>query len=158
MILQPLTSQTLYLAASLYREGVSWMPYSVTDISQEVAEHLLSTPTNAVWYTLLHNTNILGLAGYENIRWIDQVAEPYIAISLSERQKGLGYTMGCMLRDIGFNNLNLRRIQSIVLADSPSRHILTKMNFKEEGKLTNLRYKDGKYVDGIMYSLLRNTI
>jgi RimJ/RimL family protein N-acetyltransferase len=53
--------------------------------------------------------------------------------------------------------MNLQRIELTVLEDnSRAKHVYEKNGFVYEGRKRNAVFKDGKFVDMLMYSILRN--
>ena len=55
-----------------------------------------------------------------------------------------------------FNNMNLQRVELTVLDNNTrAKHLYEKCGFTYEGRKRKAKYKDGKFVDMLMYSILR---
>lgn len=69
---------------------------------------------------------------------------------------GLAFEASVMLIDYGFNTLNLNKITNDVFPNNESIiALLKKMGFKEEGRLKQHYFHQGKFKDVVIYSLLR---
>lgn len=56
-----------------------------------------------------------------------------------------------------FNNMNLQRVELTVLEDNTrARHLYEKCGFVYEGKKRKAKYKNGKFVDMLIYSILKS--
>jgi RimJ/RimL family protein N-acetyltransferase len=143
-------------ASRLYQEGAEWMTYTVPSIPQAVAVQALVAP-DSVWYVLEAGGKVVGLGGYERVRWIDRVAEPFIVVDAAHRRNGMGEALGRKVVEMGLNTLNLRRISTVVLEDSPSKHILDKCGFKCEGRMVGMRMRGGQPKDGLAYALVKES-
>ena len=99
---------------------------------------------------------ILGLVSLVAIDHLNQSAEFHIMIGNKENQgKGIGtYAVKEMLHH-AFYNLNLRRIELAVLEDNQrAQKLYEKVGFVREGVKRQAKYKHGKFVNMIIYSLL----
>lgn len=101
---------------------------------------------------------ILGLASLVSINHMNGSAEFHIMIgSSADRGKGMGtFAVKEMLRH-AFFNLNLHRIElSVVDGNERAKRLYEKVGFVYEGKKREARYKNGKYADMLMYSILKS--
>ena len=104
------------------------------------------------------NDKILGLISLTNIDFINRSAQLHIMIGLEEnRNKGLGtFALSEMLAH-AFYNMNLERVELTVLeSNKRAQHLYEKAGFVLEGRQRNALYKNGKFVDMLMYSILRS--
>lgn len=100
---------------------------------------------------------ILGLVSLISIDYINQTAELHIMVGNSRNQgKGIGsYALSAML-DHAFFNMNLRRIELTVLEDNTRAcHLYEKEGFVREGVKRKAKYKNGKWVNMFLYSILK---
>lgn len=100
---------------------------------------------------------ILGLVILTDIDQLNQSAEFHIMIGDEANQgKGIGtFAVKEILRH-AFYNLNLQRIELTVLeANVRAKHLYENCGFKYEGRKRKSNYKNGKFVDMLMYSILR---
>ncbi|MHA1684773.1 MAG: GNAT family N-acetyltransferase [Candidatus Heimdallarchaeaceae archaeon] len=99
----------------------------------------------------------LGTCGLHNISWVDRTAVLGIAIHNPRNlNKGYGTEAMRMLLRIGFDYLNLHRIELEVLEHNPRAiHVYKKVGFKEVGRRRQVRYLEGKYFDSIIMDILK---
>lgn len=147
------TEQHFELFKLLYAESLQWTTSSC-HVSVINYETVLLDPSS-VWRVYVKDDEVLGIAGFHSINMIDRSAEPLVGIIPAARKNGHGLAMSLELREFGFEDLNLRRIYSTVLSDSPSRAILEKTGFTHEATLQKARFRDGEYEDVLVYRLLR---
>jgi RimJ/RimL family protein N-acetyltransferase len=155
MKLIELDARGLEVAIGLYREGLDWAVTSQLHTnSDDVAKSAFVSP-GAIWRLAVgeQSGECIGLCGFENISPLDGVCEPYVAVSVKRR--GRGFEMGKVWCDFAFNVMNMRRIQSTVLFDAPSRKLLEKLEFKLEGTHRGMRFRNGEYVDTVTYALIK---
>ena len=70
--------------------------------------------------------------------------------------RGIGFFAVKEMLNHAFNNLNLQRVELFVLEDNKRAiHLYEKSGFKYEGRKRKARYKNGKFVDLFMYSILK---
>jgi len=100
---------------------------------------------------------IIGLISLTDISYLNQSAQLHIMIGESRyRGKGFGkFALNKMLYH-GFYNMNLQRIELMVLEDNVRAQALyEKMGFRQEGRKRRSCYKKGKFVDVLIYSILK---
>lgn len=100
---------------------------------------------------------ILGLVSLVSIDYMNQSAVFNIMIGDKNKQgKGIGSFAVKEMLNHAFNNLNLRRVELFVLEDNKRAiHLYEKSGFKLEGRKRKAKYKNGKFVDLLMYSILK---
>ena len=149
----PLEGKYLEQAVELYRLSASMAPYSIITCHPENALAAL-TAADAQFWIFMDQNMVVGLGGFERIRPIDGVAEPIICVSPIRRGSGIGWKIGQYLF-ARIQTLNLRRVQSIVCEDSPTRAFLVKLGFKQEGVLKAMRLREGKPIDGLLFGWVK---
>lgn len=100
---------------------------------------------------------LLGAVGLYDINQRHQRAT-WKTLRIPKKYQGLGlaFEASVMLIDYGFNTLNLNKITNDVFPDNQSIiRLLEKMGFKEEGRLKQHYFHQGKFKDVLVYSLLR---
>lgn len=103
------------------------------------------------------NDNIIGLVSLVSIDFLNQSAEFHIMIGNKENQgKGIGsYAVQAMLQH-AFLNMNLHRVElSVLESNKKAQCLYEKAGFTKEGVKRKAKYKNGKYVDLLLYALLR---
>lgn len=101
--------------------------------------------------------DILGLVSLVSIDHMNQSAEFHIMIGSKENQgKGLGAFAVTQMLHHAFDNLNLQRVELTVLEDNErARHLYEKTGFVQEGMKRAAKYKKGKFVNMLIYSILK---
>lgn len=101
--------------------------------------------------------DIVGLISLASINQLNQSADLHIMIGeASNQSKGIGTFAVKEILNHAFNNLNLNRVQLQVLEyNKKAIGLYEKLGFKVEGRRRQTVYKDGRFVDMIMYSILR---
>jgi RimJ/RimL family protein N-acetyltransferase len=138
---------------SLYRDVLPWAASTITVTSYSPESELMAP--NTLWRVFLDGDEQVGICGLKNLNLADRAGEPVVAIHPAHRRTGYGLSMSRQLIHLAFNELNLNRLCTIVLADALSIHLLEQTGFAREGQLRQARYKNGKYVDTLVYGLLR---
>lgn len=100
---------------------------------------------------------ILGLVSLACIDHLNQSAEFHIMIGDKINQgHGVGSFAITEMLSHGFNNLNLNRIELTVLdTNKRAQHVYEKIGFVHEGTKRYSKYKNGKFVDMHIYSILK---
>lgn len=100
---------------------------------------------------------IIGLVSLVNIDYMNQSCVFHIMIGNGENQgKGAGTYATEEMLNHAFNNLNIHRVELDVLADNMRAiHLYEKVGFIKEGTRRQCDFKNGKFVDMLMYSVLR---
>lgn len=133
--------------------------YINTDVDERWFEHYMGSRSNTVRCAIVKEDEdrILGLVSLVSVDYMNQCAEFHIMIGDKENQgKGIGtYAVNEMLHH-AFYNMNLYRIELTVLAENErAQKLYEKMGFVREGVKRKARYKNGKFVDMLVYSILR---
>ena len=100
---------------------------------------------------------ILGLVSLTSIDLLNQSAELQIMIGdVKNHNKGIGTFAVNGILHHAFNNLNLQRVELYVLCDNERAiHLYEKCGFSYEGKKRKSNYKNGQFVDLLIYSILK---
>lgn len=100
---------------------------------------------------------LLGAVGLYDINWRHQRATwKTLRIPKQYQGKGLAYEASKMLIEYGFYTLNLNKITSDIFPDNEGIiKVLSKLGFKEEGRLNDHYFHQGQFKDVAIYSLLR---
>lgn len=145
-------NEDIQRAVGMYILAEEWTPFSHLGISEQAAFDALSSP-NSFWRFLVDDSDkVIGLCGLEKINPLDKVAEPFIALIPAKQNSGLGLEAMTLIFDVAKRDLGFRRLQTTVLTDSPSRPFLEKLGATCEGILRKLRFKNGEYVDALLYA------
>ncbi len=101
---------------------------------------------------------ILGMVTLASIDHHNQSAELHIMIgNESDCNKGIGTFAVKGMLNHAFNNLNLHRVYLTALENNArARHLYEKVGFSCDGLLRDATFKNGKFVNMAMYSILKN--
>ena len=133
--------------------------YINLDVDAAWYENYLGNRGNAVRCAITNDESddILGLVSLVSIDYMNQSALFNIMIgNASNRGKGIGTFATNAILSHAFRNMNLRRIELFVLeSNERAIKLYEKCGFVYEGRKRAARYKEGKFVDLLMYSILR---
>jgi diamine N-acetyltransferase len=100
---------------------------------------------------------LIGNLAFTNIDWRNRSSE--FGIMIGDKtywDQGYGTEAVCLLVKHGFNTLNLNRIFLHVFENNPRAiRAYEKAGFVHEGRLRQAEYKDGKYIDVLVMSMLK---
>jgi diamine N-acetyltransferase len=104
------------------------------------------------------NWQLIGICGFGHIDWHNRNAE--FGINIGEKSywnKGYGTEAVRLLVKHGFNTLNLNRIFLHVFENNPRAiRAYEKAGFIHEGRERQAEFKNGKYIDVLRMSLLKD--
>lgn len=134
--------------------------YINSEVDARWFEAYMENRGNAVRCVIMEDGSdeILGLVSLVSINYIYQSAEFHIMIGDIQNQgRGVGtYAVNAMLKH-AFDNMNLQRVELSVLGDNErAKHLYEKCGFIYEGCKRKAIYKDGRFVDMLMYSILKS--
>lgn len=115
-------------------------------------------PGKAIFAVQTERGDLAGLAQLVNIDTIHRHAELGVSIGDADlRRQGLGKLAVEALMVFGFDDLNLRRIHLRVTADNAAAIALYQsVGFVEEGRLRGHYYRDGHYIDVLVFGRFRD--
>lgn len=133
--------------------------YINLDVDMKWFDGYMSNRGNAVRCAITkeNDDTILGLVSLVSINYMNQSAEFHIMIGDKENQgQGMGtFAVNEMLKH-AFYNMNLQRVELTVLEDNErARHLYEKCGFVYEGRKRQAKFKNGRFLDMLLYSILR---
>jgi ribosomal-protein-alanine N-acetyltransferase len=142
---------------SLYSEPV----YCTKQEVKELLDNYTSSYEKNDFYrwaiTLKETDECIGQIAYFLVDDHNHFAEIEYCIGSLFQRKGLATEATKAVIQYGFDQINLHKVQichkSINL---PSRKVIEKCGFTYEGTLRDFFYQDGKYIDRLYYSMLRD--
>ena len=107
---------------------------------------------------LVENNKYIGNIMLQDIDWINRSARvPVLIGDKSEWNKGYATEARMMMHKFAFEERNLERVYACVLENNtPSIKMHEKCGYKIEGVLRNSVYKNGRYYNQIVMSILRD--
>ncbi|HOF34563.1 MAG TPA: GNAT family protein [Spirochaetota bacterium] len=107
-------------------------------------------------YTIIYDKKIAGAVGIKINQHSQHVGEIGYFIDENFWNKGIASCAVKLIEQIGFNELNLERIEIMMIPDNiGSVRVAEKCNYKREGLLSNRIFNDGKYHDAYLYAKLK---
>jgi RimJ/RimL family protein N-acetyltransferase len=98
----------------------------------------------------------VGVCGLTSIDLINRRAEFSLYISPTDQGKGIGRKALKSLFYHGFNGLNLHVIWGESFEGNPARKMFRELGMVEEGIRRDFYYKNGKYINAVLYSITRD--
>ena len=140
--------------------AVNFGQYPLMVSSKNDLNWLYEPPKNMHRYAivLLENDALIGSISLHNIDHLNRNA--YIGIFIGgeeNRNNGYGAEAIRLILDYGFNTMNLHSINLTVHVDNYAGILCyKKVGFREVGRLPEVLFIDGKYVDKIYMSILES--
>lgn len=165
LYLREITEKDLPVLFAIFSNPYTMRYYGSDAIhSMEEAENLLLNFRKGFenkqvvrWGIALIETNeMIGTCGFHN--WAKRMGRVEIGYDLLEEAEGKGYMSEVLSTVIpfGFSELNLNRIGALIHQENtPSRKLVKKIGFQEEGLLREYAFAGGEYIDLIMHSVLK---
>lgn len=133
--------------------------YINSDVDEKWFQSYMASRDKTVRCAILKDDSdsILGLISLTSIDYMNQSAELHIMIGEKEnRGKGIGTFAVREMLYHAFFNLNLQRVELSVLEDNePAQRLYEKAGFVCEGLKRRAKYKNGKFLNLKIYSILR---
>ena len=99
---------------------------------------------------------LIGIAGHYRIQWEHFRSEIGYMFLPECHGKGIATEMLKLLIDYGFDEMNMHSIEAVIEpANIGSARVLEKNGFVKEAHLIENEYFDGRFVDSVIYSLLK---
>lgn len=133
--------------------------YINLEVDQKWFDSYMNSRNNQVRCAIVEENEdtILGMVSLVSINQINQSAEFHIMIGDESNQgKGIGTFAVKEMLNHAFYNMNLNRVELTVLeSNKRAIHLYEKNGFVYEGCKRKTRFKGGKFVNMLMYSILR---
>lgn len=136
-------------------------PFRYININVDINwfEHYMLNRSETVRCAIVKNCDdkILGLVSLTSVDYMNQSAELHIMIGDKENQgQGIGTFAVSKMLFHAFNNMNLQRIELTVLdSNKIAQHLYKKIGFVLEGTKRKAKFKNGEFVNILLYSVLK---
>jgi hypothetical protein len=100
-------------------------------------------------------TPLVGVCGLTSIDWVNRRAEFSLYIDPDRQKDGLGKAALQTLLHHGFMTLGLNCIWGETFDLNPAAKLFEGLGFIKEGSRRDFYYRDGRFIDAHLYSLLR---
>lgn len=132
--------------------------YINIEVDEQWFDNYMSNRSSTVRCAIVDSKDvIIGLISLTSINSINQSAQLHIMIGDCENQgKGIGTIAIKGMVEHAFNNLNLHRIELLVLeSNKRAQRVYEKVGFKREGIKRKAVYKSSRFIDLYLYAILR---
>lgn len=136
--------------------------YVSSEMEKEWVHQKMMNNTKDIYLSICINDESKEMIGYASVNDIDLVNRSAhgggIVIGDAAYQDGqVKHEVGIKMRELAFDHLNLNRLTGSCLAEHKvSKIMMEACGYKLEGIQRQAIYKDGKYHDSLLYSLLRD--
>lgn len=134
------------------------IPQTKEEVDKTFSDYEKNEESDVFAVKLKENSQIIGIAGLDDIVKENKVATLFIGIGDKNfRGNGYGKEALNLLLDYGFMELDFHRIQLNVLEfNNAAIALYEKAGFKKEGVLREFVLRDGKRYDLYLYGLLKS--
>jgi len=127
----------------------------LTDADMDAWKERIKAP-DIQMFGIYANYNDAGTCGLTSINMLHRTAEFSLLIDPEQQGNGYGTVALKLLLNYGFNNLGLRLIWGEVFdGNDAARKSYSKIGFKEEAKLRERYFKNGKIIGTTIVSITR---
>jgi UDP-4-amino-4,6-dideoxy-N-acetyl-beta-L-altrosamine N-acetyltransferase len=159
---RPIEEKDLEKIRKMRNEPTTWM--NLTDIT------LLDSNMQKEWFSSLAKQlnrcryyvvckgkdTFVGIIRMDEIDWVNRSIRVGCDVVPNLRGKGYGKLIMEMIKEYCFKYMNMHRLWLAVLEfNRIARHIYEKAGFKVEGRYRKAIYRNGKYHDYILMSILK---
>lgn len=144
-------------------ETMKYIPRPLVTTMEQAMEHIkmiqdkIETNEGINWaITLKSDPKMIGIIGHYRIRWEHFRSEIGYMLLPEYHGKGIITEAIQLMIDFGFNEMNMHSLEAIIdPKNTASARVLEKNNFLKEAHLIENEYYDGKFLDTVIYSLLK---
>ncbi len=144
-------------------ETMKYIPRPLVTTVEEALEHIkmindkIESGEGINWaITEKGNPKLLGIIGHYRIKWEHFRSEIGYMLLPEAQGKGIITEAIQLLIDYGFNEMKMHSLEAIIHPDNlASARVLEKNNFVREAHLKENEFYDGKFLDTVIYSLLK---
>lgn len=136
-------------------------PFAVSlDNEKEWYRKILSSniPVSVFGIELVETGELIGIASLKDINMINRCGEFGMYVGEKKlRGKGISEAVTPLILDYAFNKLGLNRVYSkFIEGNIPSKKLCKRFGFRKEGLLRQSLFRNGKYINEMVYSILRS--
>ncbi len=142
---------------------MKYIPRPLVTSHDEALEHIkmiqskIETNEGINWaITLKGNPKLLGIIGHYRIKWEHFRSEIGYMLLPECSGKGIATEAIQLVVDYGFNQMNMHSLEAIIdPSNVASARVLEKNGFVKEAHLIENEFFNGKFLDTVIYSLLK---
>ncbi len=145
-------------------ETMKYIPRPLVTTNEEALEHIkmiqdkVEKNEGINWaITLKGNPKLIGIIGHYRIRWEHFRSEIGYMLLPEYNGKGIITEAIQLMIDYGFNQMKMHSLEGIIDPENTaSARVLEKNGFVKEAHLKENEFFDGKFLDCVIYSLVKN--
>jgi RimJ/RimL family protein N-acetyltransferase len=109
------------------------------------------------WFSIKHrDKKLVGMIGLEKLSLVNRDGVVPMFVSKPFRGRGIGIRSLALLMDVAFRQFGLQRLTSYLRADNEASRALTeRAGFRQEGRLRQAWFSDGRHHDMLVIGILR---
>lgn len=160
--LRPIEEKDLEIIRGMRNDPSTWM--NLTDITlidkwsqKNWFDTIAKQKLNKRYFSVCTDKNhFVGLVRMDEFDWVNHSVRIGTDVLPRLRGKGYGTLIMEMLVQYSFRYYNMHRLWLLVLeTNKRAQHIYRKVGFKVEGALREAIFRDGRYYDYVVMSLLK---
>ena len=130
---------------------------SIEDTRQFIAKSLYQFATNnGYWTGIWHNGKLAGAIGFLYFNWDDKLTEIGYYLAAEFEGKGIMTKTCKTFIENAFYQLGLNRVEIKIASENvKSRNVMRRIGAKEEGTLRQAEWFIDRYVDKVVYGVLK---
>jgi RimJ/RimL family protein N-acetyltransferase len=98
----------------------------------------------------------VAVGGLQSVNYVHGDAVLPVLIARPARGQGLGLRVAAIMLDVAFDRLRLRRVTTFFRSDNTrTQRLISRMGFREEGRMRQAWFANGEYLDCIVVGILR---
>lgn len=144
-------------------ETMKYIPRPLVTSTEEALAHIkmiqdkIETNEGINWaITLKGSSKLLGIIGHYRIKWEHYRSEIGYMLLPEAQGKGIITEAIKLIVDYGFNQMKMHSLEAIIDPENnASARVLEKNGFVKEAHLVENEYYNGKFIDTVIYSLLK---
>jgi diamine N-acetyltransferase len=159
--IRPIEENDLDKMVKLRADPAVWMTLGTIHMvslrqQKEWYQRMLLDPSQGYYILCTEQIDFVGIVRMDEIDYINRSIRVGGDILPRYQRQGYGTRMMELLKSYCFDYLNMNRIWLLVLeSNKPGIKLYRKTGFIEEGRQRQAIYRDGRYLDYIMMSILK---
>lgn len=149
---------TIWMNDQEVKQFVGTRPFPLPlSVERKQMEEMMQRPDNLFCVIETHDGVVIGTMGLHRINWVNRTAVTGTMIgNRAYWGKGYGTDAKMTLLRYAFTELNLRTLQSAVIAFNVRSHrALLKQGYREVGRMPQWHFRKGRYHDEVLFVLTK---
>ncbi len=131
----------------------------ISDVEQDAWFRSQSADPSIRMYKIMRRVEgmkiAVGVCGLTSIDWLNRRAEFSLYVGPEHQRKGYGREGLKILLVHAFLNLGLEQVWGESFDQNPARIMFEELGFQKDGVRRSFYFKDGRFIDAHLYSILR---